>query len=559
MINKAYSQKLILIFLLATIVINLIQSAYTGLIFDEAYYNYFAENLNWGYFDHPPMVALMVKIGITFFNGELGVRFMAPILYALNMWLLWQLIDHDKKYKYTWLFIAFVSSIGLLVAYGFMMVPDTPLVTFSLLFLWAYKRFLDKKDWLSVFLLGFSMAAVMYSKYHGILLIGFVVLSNLPLLKNGKFWLASVFGLLLYIPHLWWLSTVDFVPLEYHLFERSNDSYKIKFTTHYLLNCIAVAGLAFPLMYYAFFKVSSKSKFDKALKYLGVGVFLFFLYYSFTRKTQAQWVILMAIPLTLFSLRYAYENKKYRTWLFGISIFSVILILFLRVALIYQPISPLKYEAYGNKKWVKELQAQVGDVPVVFHNSYRDASMYHFYSGGATVFSINDLHDRQNQFSLDNSEFKVRGKKVAYFTADENYMTEYNFSVIQEFRTRKLKGIYIDSLVTYKRMKIEIDPENFKNSIPAKFAARLKNPYSERIVLDSLNFGALLYDEDRQHLKKFPLIVESKSVNIEPNETVTLNVKIPDTVIIPDATYFRMGIINNGTYPGFQGEKIKLK
>ena len=39
---------------------NLFQAGFTELANDEAYYHMFAENLSWGYFDHPPMTALLV-------------------------------------------------------------------------------------------------------------------------------------------------------------------------------------------------------------------------------------------------------------------------------------------------------------------------------------------------------------------------------------------------------------------------------------------------------------------------------------------------------------------
>lgn len=558
MIDKALSNKIIFAFVLIVTLINLVQSAYTGLIFDEAYYWYFAQNLSWGYFDHPPMVALLVNIGTHIFDGELGVRLASPFLYAANVILLWLLIDTDKKYKYTWLYIAFVSSVGLMTAYGFMILPDTALLSFSLLFLWAYKRFLTKEDLLSVLVLGISMAGVMYCKYHGILLIGFVFISNLAILKKGKFWLAVIVSLLLYTPHLLWLYEVDYAPLKYHLFERANSAYRIKFTTNYLVNCIAVAGLGFPLMYWAFYKFPSKNKFDSALKFLGYGVFIFFLFSSFSRKTQAQWVILMVIPLIIFSLRYAYTHTKYRIWLFRISIFSLVLISYLRIALMYQPISPLKYESYGNKDWVTELKDKVGDIPVVFHNSYRDAGMYGFYSGGATVFSSNDLDARQNQFDLDSSEFKVRGKRVAYLTGNHKYLIDSTISVIREFKEHKIRGTFIDNLKTYKKMKIVIPQNTFNDKIPLHFSAELYNPYKESIPTDSLKYAAVFYDKYKRDIKKFPLLVETSSETIKHDETVTLNIKIPDTVTIPPVTYFRMGIINNGAYAGFQGEMIKL-
>lgn len=44
-------------------VCNLLQAGFSELANDEAYYHMFAENLAWGYFDHPPMTALLVWLG----------------------------------------------------------------------------------------------------------------------------------------------------------------------------------------------------------------------------------------------------------------------------------------------------------------------------------------------------------------------------------------------------------------------------------------------------------------------------------------------------------------
>ncbi|MDO7619948.1 MAG: 4-amino-4-deoxy-L-arabinose transferase, partial [Flavobacteriaceae bacterium] len=53
---------------------NTLQAVFTELIYDEAYYWYFSKQLDWGYFDHPPMVAAMIALGQLFFKGTLGVR-----------------------------------------------------------------------------------------------------------------------------------------------------------------------------------------------------------------------------------------------------------------------------------------------------------------------------------------------------------------------------------------------------------------------------------------------------------------------------------------------------
>ena len=84
-------------FLAALFILNLVQSNFTQLIFDEAYYWYYSQQMAWGYFDHPPMVALMIKISSYFFDGELGVRFLSCLLSVINILLLWLMIDNPKR------------------------------------------------------------------------------------------------------------------------------------------------------------------------------------------------------------------------------------------------------------------------------------------------------------------------------------------------------------------------------------------------------------------------------------------------------------------------------
>lgn len=59
--DKKVSSALYIVLLL----LGFLQAATTELFDDEAYYWVYAQFLDWGYFDHPPMIALLVKMGIT--------------------------------------------------------------------------------------------------------------------------------------------------------------------------------------------------------------------------------------------------------------------------------------------------------------------------------------------------------------------------------------------------------------------------------------------------------------------------------------------------------------
>ena len=69
--------------------LGLLQSGLTELQDDEAYYWVYSQYLDWGYFDHPPMIGLLVKMGYTIFPNELGVRLFPLLLNIFSFdWLL---------------------------------------------------------------------------------------------------------------------------------------------------------------------------------------------------------------------------------------------------------------------------------------------------------------------------------------------------------------------------------------------------------------------------------------------------------------------------------------
>src|SRR3981081_1326481 len=71
--------------ILALVALRLVPAAWTPLTFDEAYYWMWSKHLAFGYYDHPPMVALVIRAGtLTAGDTELGGRRVALLL-ALPM------------------------------------------------------------------------------------------------------------------------------------------------------------------------------------------------------------------------------------------------------------------------------------------------------------------------------------------------------------------------------------------------------------------------------------------------------------------------------------------
>jgi len=94
------NQQLTLIIALATLARSIIAVS-IGLGNDEVYYLTYAQHLQWNYFDHPPMVALLIRL--TTFNlnltNELFVRLGSIIFGAVNTYLIYYICKGIKNKK----------------------------------------------------------------------------------------------------------------------------------------------------------------------------------------------------------------------------------------------------------------------------------------------------------------------------------------------------------------------------------------------------------------------------------------------------------------------------
>lgn len=548
--------RLFLLLLGAILVINLIQAHVTPLIFDESYYWYYAQNMAWGYFDHPPMVAGLVKAGSWFFDGELGVRLLSCLMSIGSAILLWDCIKFKEKEQFLLHFFVLLFSMTLFHAYGFFMLPDTPLLFFTALFLWFYQRFLDKPAIGITLGLGLSMAALMYSKYHAVLVILFVVLSNLKLVLNPRAWLAVAIALLAFAPHILWLFENDLIPVKYHLFERPNRAYEFgDFTLGYFLNLVVLFGLTFPWMYLALFKSKTKDLFTRALVFLSYGVLLFFLLSSLQRRVQTQWLIVVCIPMALLTFQWIIHNEKARKWILRMGILNLLILLYLRIGLVHAPLFPIVYETHGNKEWVAELQEKSGGIPVVFENSYRNASMYGFYSGTPS-FTLNNIMFRKNQYSIDNSEKAFQGKRVAYVS---RYQESRDFSY-QNAKGTTYYGVFMDNFESYRRLQSLVDEEG--DFAPGKeIPLKVYNPYDVEIPLEKIRFGITYLNAYKQVQETLPLQVRKIKVEeqaLKAQDTTLFVFKRPEPQK-GESVYFKITLSENDLYWGLNGNHVKFR
>ncbi len=552
------SKTLFVFYLLLFFVINILQSIYTELIDDEAYYWLWSQKLSWGYFDHPPMVALWIKISHLFFDGELGVRFFSALMFGATVALLWKLISHKKKNQHIHLFFLLITAVILFNFYGFITVPDTPLFFFTALFLFAYKHFLEHQNLNWSLLLGLAMAGMLYSKYHGVLVIFFVILSNLKLLKNRYFWIACTVGFILFLPHLIWQYNNGYPSIVYHL-NRSKKLYQFKFTLLHFLNQLIIVGLAFPVLYYAFFKSHFKEKFNRALLFILIGFISFFFLATFKTSTQPQWTAVILIPLIVVCFPYLITHKKIRKVFVVLASINLLVLLYMRLDLADENLAVFKWETHENKSWAESLQKNTESLPIVFENSFQNASKYTFYTGIET-YSYNSLSYRQNQFDLQGYEEKLQGLSV-YEVSNSKHG-----KILSKRRKKVFYGTKITNYRSHQQLKCVINKSeiDFTNKKYYTLEFDLINPYNTKIDLNRIEFYGVFQTKKhkitaQESLKNIRILGAGESQFILPNKTykMTCLLIIPDK-INPLTTTFRVALSFNNLPPGFEGNPVKI-
>ena len=539
--------------LLLFLIINLLQSSFTYLFEDEAYYYVWSKDLAFGYFDHPPMVALWAALGNVVFDGELGLRLLSTISFSLMLWIIWSMVDFKEKWKHVPLFFLVVISLTFWQVFGFIITPDTPLLLFTALFLLAYKRFLTNESVVNILFLGFSMAGMLYSKYHGILVIGFVVISHWKLLKNRRFWMAGFFGLLLFLPHLNWQYQNGFPSFEYHLKERGKKPYSILNNLTHLVNMIAVVGLTFPVVYNAFFKQKVKSVFERSLKFIVYGFFIFFFISSFKSEPQAQWVIVILIPILLVVFPFFVYHHKARRWLMILGSVQLGMILIIRVFLAFPSVSPIILEPHVSQQWIPELKTNTESKPIVFVNSYRNASLYNFYTGIKT-HSYSILKGRQSQYNLLDFESNMQGEDIFSATSyvkDQPKLAKRYSSYIY--------GKLIKNYQTFEKVQCLIESHELSITTGInEFEFTMINTYDKNITFDQVHFYGVFQGYKNKILAKVPLQIKGVA-NLMPNEKNVFKAvfkapKLTENEIIT----FRVALEFYDLLEGFQGNKVPV-
>ncbi len=186
---------------------------------DEVYYQLWAQHLQTGYFDHPPMIAWWIRIG-TMIAGDnrFGVRLLPIMSTALTSLVIYQLIVELGAVRATALRGACWFQATFLVAFaGMLATPDSPTVLFWALTLMLTARAVRTGRLVSWILAGATVGLALLSKYSALFLpLGMVIWAAADRSRRSLFarpgpWLAAAVASLIFSVNIAWNAQHDWM------------------------------------------------------------------------------------------------------------------------------------------------------------------------------------------------------------------------------------------------------------------------------------------------------------------------------------------------------------
>ncbi len=529
---------LVLLLALWTI-FNLLQGAFTGLANDEAYYWVLSDDLGFGYYDHPPMFGWLISLSTLIFGDtELGVRALTILLQPVYLYMFWSLIPLKRRTKQmalTYFLAAF--SIPLLQLYGFIVTPDAPLVFCTALILYVYKRFLRLNDNYSVhslctsIALGLSAALICYAKYHGILVIGFVVLSNIRMLLTPRFYIAVATALIAFIPHLVWQSSHDWASMVYHLSGRTS-GFEIENLWIYILNILTTFNPMLILFFFAMIlkrvKVNKEQltadqqverHFARSLKFLTWGFILFFLRAVSTVHIQAQWLIPLVFPVLYFLVVGAETRIKLRKYIIKVGAICALLFVVFKIFVMSYADRVIQNELLNNHLY-EEFAHSLNYRPFITNGNYVTASKMRFY-GKNPAYAMPNADSRSSHYEYLDMDSHLYMRPVAVEISDSVNISMpqsekeklFNFVKIHQYE------IWYDTISNYipsRKLEVAAEiPEKILASDSVLMDITINNPYSFEIPLGKGrdHFELFLHLRSKTNgIVRVPIELETKEI-----------------------------------------------
>ena len=222
--QASYKKKVLLLILLFAAARCVVASV-TELGNDESYYWLFSQRIQWNYFDHPPLVAILVKtfsFNLLLQDYTLFLRLGSIVACGISAWFMFKAVASIKDERTGWYAAClYTASYYAGITAGLFVMPDSPQMIFWTLCLWMLAKIInDEKRMLWWIIFGISAGLCIMSKVHGVFIwfgLGlFVLLKKREWLKHPGLYTAALLTIIIASPILIWNLQNDFITYRFH-------------------------------------------------------------------------------------------------------------------------------------------------------------------------------------------------------------------------------------------------------------------------------------------------------------------------------------------------------
>jgi hypothetical protein len=305
---------------------------WNDLLVEEAYYWNYAQHLDFGYLDHPPLVAVLIRASTALLGThEFGVRVMSIVCWVLASFFSFKLTNLIAR-GCGWYAVFLMAILPFFFLQSLIMTPDQPLLVCWSAGLYCFYRALildEAKYWLVA---GGWLGLGMLSKYTMVLL-GLAAFCYVCIDPASRRWFrrwepyaAVGITVLLFTPVIYWNITHAWVSFVFQSSRRMSETFS--FSLHQLFSLLVF--FLTPLGLIGLWKLVTAEARDAALippqtkRFLHVFTsvpLVFFGIFSVTHALKFNWIgtgLLAIIPwlaLEMNASRLATKPNLYKGWL----------------------------------------------------------------------------------------------------------------------------------------------------------------------------------------------------------------------------------------------------
>jgi dolichol-phosphate mannosyltransferase len=228
-----------------SVVLRLVYAGSVELMPEEAYYWNYSRHLDFGYLDHPPMVAWLIRLGTALFGqSEFGVRAGALCCGAVTSIFVYKLARNLFGETRALAALLLAQTLPYFFLSGFLMTPDAPLAAAWAASLYFLERALIANRSRAWWLAGISLGLGMISKYTIAALVP-VTMAFMLLDSQARHWwrridpyVAALLALVIFSPVLIWNAQHEWASFAFQTSRRLAEAHQ--FALHKLIGSIIV-------------------------------------------------------------------------------------------------------------------------------------------------------------------------------------------------------------------------------------------------------------------------------------------------------------------------------